>query len=124
MADFTEIGKTTDVAAGMMKGVRVNGKDILIALIDGNYYAAAGHCPNMKAILAKGKLNGTIVSCPLHGSQFDLKTGKAVRWVTGLGFMSFIGRLMSSLGIASKTEKPLEIYEVKVEGDRITAKIT
>lgn len=124
MVDFTEIGKTNDVAAGMMKGVKVNGKDILIALVDGKYYAAAGHCPHMKATLAKGKLNGTIVSCPMHGSQFDLKTGKAVRWVTGLGFMSFMGRLMSSIGMAAKKEQPLEIYEVKVEGARITAKIT
>jgi nitrite reductase/ring-hydroxylating ferredoxin subunit len=124
MADFTEIGKTSEVEPGMMKGVKVNGKDILIALVDGKYYAAAGHCPHMKAMLAKGKLNGTIVSCPMHGSQFDLKTGKVLRWVTGLGFMSFMGRLMSSLGMASKNEKPLEVYEVKLEDDRITAKIT
>jgi 3-phenylpropionate/trans-cinnamate dioxygenase ferredoxin subunit len=124
MADFTEIGKTNEIAPGMMNGVKVNGKDILIALVDGKYYAAAGHCPHMKAYLAKGKLNGTIVSCPLHGSQFDLKNGKPVRWVTGLGFMSFMGRLMSSLGMAAKKEQSLDVFEVKVEGERITAKIS
>jgi hypothetical protein len=37
--------------------------------------------------------------------------------------MSLIGKLMSILGIASKREKPLDVYEVKVEGNSITANI-
>jgi 3-phenylpropionate/trans-cinnamate dioxygenase ferredoxin subunit len=77
----------------------------------------------MKGNLSKGKLNGTIVTCPLHGSQFDLKTGKVVRWIGSSGFMGMMGKLMSSLGIAAKKEKPLTVYEVKVEGDRIMANI-
>jgi 3-phenylpropionate/trans-cinnamate dioxygenase ferredoxin subunit len=123
MAEFSEIGKTNDVANGTMKGVRAEGKDILIANVDGKYYAASGRCPHMKGYLPKGKLNGTIVTCPVHGSQFDLKTGKVVRWVEGKGLMSLMGKLMSILGIASKREKPLDVYEVKVEGNSITANI-
>ena len=123
MADFVEIGKTSDLADGVMKTLKIEGKDILLANITGKYYAASGHCPHMKALLSKGKLKGTIITCPMHGSQFDLKTGKVVRWVTGSGFMSFIGKLMSMIGIAAKSEKPLAIYEVKVENDRIMVRI-
>ena len=123
MADYIEIGKTNDISQGMMKGVKAAVKDILIANVGGKYYAAEGHCPHMKGNLSKGKLNGTIVTCPVHGSQFDLKTGKTVRWIGSSGFMGMMGKLMSLLGIAAKKEKPLTVYEVKVEGDRIMAEI-
>jgi hypothetical protein len=46
-----------------------------------------------------------------------------VRWIGSSGFMGMMGKLMSSLGIAAKKEKPLTVYEVKVEGDRIMANI-
>ena len=123
MAEFIEIGKTNNLSQGIMTGVKAAGKDILIANVGGKYYAAEGHCPHMKGNLAKGKLNGTIVTCPLHGSQFDLKTGKVVLWIGSSGFMGMMGKLMSSLGIATKKEKPLTVYEVIVEGDLIMANI-
>jgi 3-phenylpropionate/trans-cinnamate dioxygenase ferredoxin component len=123
MTDFFEIGKTSDVANGTMKGVKAGGKDILIANVEGKYYAASGRCPHMKGDLSKGKLNGTIVTCPIHGSQFDLINGKVIRWTEGKGLMSLIGKLMSILGIASRKEKPLDVYEVKVEGNSIMANI-
>ena len=123
MTDYIEIGKTNNISQGIMTSVKAAGKDILIANVGGKYYAAEGHCPHMKGNLSKGKLNGTIVTCPLHGSQFDLKTGKTVRWIGSSGFMGMMGKLMSSLGIAAKKEKPLTVYEVKVEGDRIMANI-
>jgi len=34
-----------------------------------------------------------------------------------------MGKLMSALGLAAKKEKPLTVYEVKIEGNRILAKI-
>jgi 3-phenylpropionate/trans-cinnamate dioxygenase ferredoxin component len=123
MAEYREIAKTGDVLPGMMKGFKSDGRDIIIANVAGEYYAAEGRCPHMKANLAKGKLNGAIVTCPLHGSQFDLKTGKVMRWVGAQGLMGTMGKLMSALGIAAKKEKPLTVYEVKVQGEKILAKI-
>ena len=124
MADFITIAKTIDIAEGTMKGFSLEGKDVLVARIDGQYYAATGRCPHMQGFLSRGKLKGTIVTCPVHGSQFDLKTGKVVRWVQGKGFMSLMGKMMSAIGMAAKKEKPLAIYEVKVEGDRVMVKFT
>ena len=76
MADFIEVGKINDLNDGMMKRVYMDGKDILLARVSGKYYAAAGRCPHMKGMLANGKLKGTVVTCPVHGSRFDLKDGK------------------------------------------------
>ena len=119
MTDFIVIAKTNDIAEGTIKGFNLAGKDILVAKVDGKFYAAIGRCPHMQGYLSRGKLNGTIVTCPVHGSQFDLKTGKVVRWVKGKGLISTMGKLMSALGLAAKEEKPLAIYEVKVEGDQV-----
>jgi 3-phenylpropionate/trans-cinnamate dioxygenase ferredoxin component len=123
MADFTEVMKTGDLADGMMKRFLLNEKDIVIARVDGKYYAAQGRCPHMQGYLSRGKLNGTVVTCPVHGSRFDLKNGKVVRWVSGKGIMSMFGRLLSMMGIAARSEKPLAVYEVKVDGERVLVKL-
>jgi 3-phenylpropionate/trans-cinnamate dioxygenase ferredoxin component len=123
MVDFIEIGRTNDLTDGSMARVYIEGKDIVLARVDGKYYAASGRCPHMRGFLSRGKLKGTVVTCPVHGSRFDLKDGRVVRWVEGSGYKSLIGKFMSAMGIAAKEAKPLDVYAVKIDGDRIMAKI-
>jgi 3-phenylpropionate/trans-cinnamate dioxygenase ferredoxin subunit len=123
MADFVEAGKTGELADGAMKEVSTQGQPILLALVGGRYYATAGRCPHMGGHLSKGKLEGTVVTCPLHGSQFDLKDGKVVRWVGGAGIMSTMGKAMSAIGAAAKTPRPLITYEIKIENGKILVKV-
>ncbi len=66
--------------------------------------------------LSQGKLEGTVVTCPRHGSQFDLVDGRVIRWLKGSGLVEMIGR-------ALKSPKPLATYNVKVTGDIILIKI-
>ena len=123
MADFIEVGKTGELADGAMKEVSAQGQNILLAHIGDKYYVTASRCSHMGGNLSKGKLEGTVVTCPLHGSQFDLKDGKVVRWVAGSGIMSTMGKAMSAIGVATKTPKPLITYEVKIENSKILAKV-
>jgi 3-phenylpropionate/trans-cinnamate dioxygenase ferredoxin subunit len=123
LSSFWGPPQTVDILEGTIKGITINGKDIIIARVDGKYYAASGRCPHMKAYLSKSKLKGTIVTCPMHGSQFDLKTGKVVRWLDGSGFKTLMGKLMSILGIAARNEKPLTVYEVKIEDNLVMLKL-
>jgi nitrite reductase (NADH) small subunit len=53
-------------------------EDRIVALynIEGTYYALDGICPHQGGPLGKGKLNGQVVTCPWHGFQFDVSTGK------------------------------------------------
>jgi 3-phenylpropionate/trans-cinnamate dioxygenase ferredoxin subunit len=53
-------------------------KEILIANVDGKYYAIGNICTHAGGDLSKGILDGNIVTCPKHGSKFDVTTGKAV----------------------------------------------
>jgi len=45
----------------------------------GKVYAAEDVCPHAGARLSDGALEGTVVTCPLHGSQFDVCTGERLR---------------------------------------------
>jgi 3-phenylpropionate/trans-cinnamate dioxygenase ferredoxin subunit len=65
----------------------------------------------MKGDLSQGKLEGTVVTCPVHGSQFDISNGRVVRWLKG--------GLMSRLGSALKPPKDLTVYNVKVEDGKV-----
>jgi nitrite reductase/ring-hydroxylating ferredoxin subunit len=61
-----------------MKKVTVEGLAVLIANVDGVYYALSAVCTHYGGDLSEGSLNGRIVSCPNHGAKFDVTTGKVV----------------------------------------------
>lgn len=53
-------------------------EDRVVALynVEGVYYALDGVCPHQGGPLGKGKLEGCIVTCPWHGWQFDVTSGR------------------------------------------------
>lgn len=116
MGTFVQVAKLGEIADGTMKEVEVQGHELLLAMVGGKYYAVDGRCPHMGGRLAQGKLEGTVVTCPRHGSQFDLRDGQVVRWLKGSG-------AVSSLGKALKGPKQLATYRVKVEGDAILVEV-
>jgi len=111
MSNFTEVAKIEELKSGTMKAVNVAGREILLAKVGDKYYAVDGRCPHMKGDLSQGKLEGTVITCPLHGSQFDISNGRVVRWLKG--------GLMSKLGSALKISKTLTVYNVKVEDGKV-----
>lgn len=80
MSEFIEVAQTDDLKDGQMKVVMMGKDKVVLARVGTNYYAAQNSCPHMGGDLSLGKLEGTIVTCPVHGSQFDLSTGNVVRW--------------------------------------------
>jgi nitrite reductase/ring-hydroxylating ferredoxin subunit len=47
--------------------------------VDGQVCAVADRCPHAGATLSTGELDGTVITCPRHGSQFDVRTGERTR---------------------------------------------
>jgi 3-phenylpropionate/trans-cinnamate dioxygenase ferredoxin subunit len=76
--EFIKVADTSTLPAGKTLLVSAGGKEILLANVDGVYYAIANKCTHLGGSLAKGALDGSIVTCPRHGAQFDVKTGQAV----------------------------------------------
>lgn len=74
-----KIGIFENFLPGTMKDISVQGQDYLICNVDGSIYAIDGLCPHAKGKLAGGKLAGAVVTCPKHGSEFDVRTGKNLK---------------------------------------------
>jgi 3-phenylpropionate/trans-cinnamate dioxygenase ferredoxin subunit len=70
------VGKKSDIPPGSMQKVAVDGRDILVANIDGNYYACDDTCTHAGASLAEGTLEGGTITCGWHGAKFNCMTGK------------------------------------------------
>jgi nitrite reductase/ring-hydroxylating ferredoxin subunit len=75
-------GKTSDISPGKMIKVSIDGRDILVANINGNYYATDDSCTHSGSSLSEGKLDGCTITCGWHAAEFDCKTGKLVKFPT------------------------------------------
>jgi 3-phenylpropionate/trans-cinnamate dioxygenase ferredoxin component len=95
---FVKVAKASGVPAGVVLGYEVDGKKVAVVNLGGKFYAFENHCSHRGAELSKGLLEGNVVICPLHGSQFDVTTGQK---------------------IYGPAPGPIKTYLVKVEGDDI-----
>jgi nitrite reductase/ring-hydroxylating ferredoxin subunit len=73
-------GKIADVPPGKMIKVSIDGKEIMVANVDGTYCAMDDSCTHSGSSLSEGKLDGCNVICGWHGAQFDCKTVKLVKF--------------------------------------------
>ena len=130
--EYVEVAKTNEIANRQIKDVEVKGKEILIANIDGKFYALNDRCGHMNALLSMGNIaNDNIVTCPFQGARFDITTGKKVKEPiltpsqemeplpkTWQLYLEHAGQLMAHIKTYDQ-----EVYETKIEGDTIKIKI-
>jgi nitrite reductase/ring-hydroxylating ferredoxin subunit len=76
---FVTVGRADDVPEGKVRMFEVGGQRIAVANARGNLYAFGDVCTHRRCPLHRGRLVGTTVTCPCHGSQFDIRTGKVMR---------------------------------------------
>jgi 3-phenylpropionate/trans-cinnamate dioxygenase ferredoxin subunit len=76
---YVKVAQTTELREGEKKKISLEGKEILLTNIQNSYYAIDNKCSHMGGSLNDGKLNGSHVICPKHGSIFDVTTGKVVQ---------------------------------------------
>ena len=91
--------KTTQISIGQMKKISVDGKDIVIVNIGGNYFAINDTCTHAGASLSEGEIEDSTIICDWHGAQFDCKNGKLIKFPAKIN--------------------DLEVYNVVVEEDNI-----
>jgi len=103
--EFVNVLEVSQLEKNQMVKVFVEGKEVLLANVEGSYYAIANKCTHLGGSLAKGVLDGQIVTCPRHGAQFDVKTGLAV----GEAKIAMIKMKVKNEGS----------YQVKVDGTNI-----
>ncbi len=86
--------KVGDVAPGATKLVQVDGQDVAVYNVAGTLFATQDECTHRGGPLNEGDLDGNIITCPFHGSRFDVTTGKVVK---------------------GPAEKPVQTFKVTVE---------
>ncbi len=75
-----KVCNVSDISKSSMKGFPVKDKYVLIANVDGSFYAVDAICPHMNGFIPVGKLeNNKIISCPTHGAEYDVTTGKLLK---------------------------------------------
>jgi len=76
---FERAAKVLEIPAGTIKEVQVAGLAIAVANVSGSFYAINNTCLHRGGPLGQGQLNGKVVTCPWHGWEYDVTTGKTVQ---------------------------------------------
>ena len=97
-----KVAEADQIQPGTMQKFSVDQHMILIANVDGSYYALDNKCPHMGGALSGGDLEGATLVCPRHGAKFDVRTGKSV----GNAKLAFI-----SVKVGDATAYPVKLEE-------------
>ncbi|PYS06451.1 MAG: hypothetical protein DMG17_32385 [Acidobacteria bacterium] len=94
MAVFLKVAEIQSVLRGQGKKFNVGGKHIALFNIEGTYYAIDDTCTHKGGPLSEGKIEGSNVTCPWHGSIFDVRTGEVVRPPAPIGVSRYNVRVV------------------------------
>ena len=93
----------SDMSDGEMHACEVDGVDVLLCRVDGEYYAVVDHCSHATQKLSAGRLRGHEVTCPLHGARFDIRDGRC---------------------LAAPASQPIKTLSVTLEGGKVNVTVT
>ena len=96
--EYVKVCDVADVPAGSMHPVDVGERRLMIVNVNGELYATDRICTHEEADLSTGFLTGSVVTCPLHLSRFDVLTGEVQN---------------------APASVPLKTYGLKVEGTSV-----
>lgn len=76
---FLRAAKKDEIPAGTIREYQIDGKTIALANVNGKFHAINNVCLHRSGPLGQGVLEGNVVTCPWHGWEYDVTTGKVVR---------------------------------------------
>jgi len=114
-----------DIPLDSFRSLTVGSVHLFVTNYGGRLGAVGASCPHQQTALLKGRLTGTVMECPRHGAQFDLRDGRQLcppfceQWMQRSGVA---GRLMAAV-IPDKKGGDLPLYPLRVEGGEIVLRI-
>ena len=102
MAEWVKVADVGELSPGEKKQTDLDGLEVALFNIDGEYYAIEDICTHEGAPLAHGKLAGEEITCPRHGARFNIKTGAA---------------------LCMPAFESVDCYPVKIEGNDILVEV-
>jgi 3-phenylpropionate/trans-cinnamate dioxygenase ferredoxin subunit len=107
VSGFIELISADEVPLGTMKAVELEDHELLVAHVGAGFLVADARCPHLGGHLPDGVLEGSVVTCPRHHSQFDLTDGHVIRWTDWKGAVLTLAEL-------ARHPRPLRVYETEV----------
>jgi len=98
MARFVTVAKADSIQPGQMVKVEIDNLPVAVANVAGTFHAFDDTCTHEDCSLAEGELARTVVTCPCHFAEFDIRTGAV---------------------LAPPATVPLKVYPVRVEGNAL-----
>ena len=98
MSEPVKVARVDEIPPGEMKLVVLDGEEIVVANVDGEFFAFGNRCTHADGALCKGILILDVVECPLHAGQFNVRTGEVV---------------------SPPPAEPIPVYPVLVDGNDI-----
>ncbi len=102
MAEFVAVGRADDLREDDLRAFDVQDTKIAVANVGGTFYAFGDTCTHRECSLAEGDLEETTVTCPCHGSEFDVTSGEV---------------------LAPPAREPVGSYETRVDGENLEIKV-
>jgi 3-phenylpropionate/trans-cinnamate dioxygenase ferredoxin subunit len=103
MSEFVRACTLDEIPEAGAKLVVIDSTPVAVVRSEGEVYAIHDICSHANVSLSEGEVDDGSIECWLHGSRFDLRTGKP----TGL-----------------PATKPIPVYTVKIEGDTVYVSLT
>lgn len=98
MARFVTVAKADSIKPGQMAVFQIDGLPVAVGNVGGTFHAFDDTCTHEECSLAEGELERTVVTCPCHFAQFDIRTGAV---------------------LAPPATVPIKVYPVRVEGGEL-----
>ncbi|MEV6317534.1 non-heme iron oxygenase ferredoxin subunit [Streptomyces sp. NPDC051776] len=100
---FARVCGLSELEEGMPKRVELDGVPVSVVSTEGEVFAIHDICSHANVSLSEGEVDDCTIECWLHGSRFDLRSGKP----SGL-----------------PATRPVPVYPVKIEGDDVLVSVT
>jgi 3-phenylpropionate/trans-cinnamate dioxygenase ferredoxin subunit len=103
MSEFVRACSLDELAEAEPTRVVIGATPVAVVRSEGEVYAIHDVCSHANVALSEGDVEDATIECWLHGSRFDLRSGKP----TGL-----------------PATKPVPVYSVKIEGGDVYVSLT
>ncbi len=97
-----KVARVDEVPAGTGKVVKAGTTELALFNVGGTFYALDNRCTHLGGPLGEGEVEGTQVTCPWHGSIFDITTGAVMR---------------------APARRPVGTFKVRVEGNDVSVEL-
>jgi glycine betaine catabolism B len=116
MSTSRKVANKKDIKEGGLLRVELDGKPIVLAMVEGTVYAMDATCSHQGGPLDEGNLEGHNLTCPWHYAVFDVRSGRVsdkTVWATSLD--SYPVHLDEATGDISLSLKPDQRQAQRVE---------